>query len=62
MDIVKQDPSLPPMPKPEDFGITSSDWDNYGYEGFPGATNKIDAYKEAVKAWERVLGQRISHE
>jgi hypothetical protein len=44
---------LPPMPKPEDFGITSDHWSCHSDSVYPGSINKINAYKEAVKAWER---------
>jgi hypothetical protein len=42
---------LPPMPKPEDFGIKDNEWDEF--------TNvfkaKIRAYKEAVDAWKQAV-------
>lgn len=60
MDVVNPRPQLPPMPKPEDFGITEEDWRRYGYALSYGSTNKIDAYKEAVKAWERVCAAATS--
>jgi hypothetical protein len=44
------------MPKPEDFGITDEDWRQYGHghDFAVGSRRKIDAYKEALKAWENV--------
>ncbi len=49
-------PQLPPMPKPEDFGITDEDWRVYshGHDAARGSKRKIDAYKEALKVWENV--------
>jgi len=59
MDIVNPERALPPMPKPEEFGIMAEDWSNYGrLVGSGGARDKIDAYKEAVKTWERVCGNQ----
>jgi hypothetical protein len=44
---------IPPMPKPEDFGITQEDWSHTYYDS---SKAKIAAYKEAVEAWKHAVG------
>jgi hypothetical protein len=38
---------LPPMPKPEDFGITAEDWKR-------GEVDNVRAYKKALSVWKEV--------
>ncbi len=40
---------IPPMPKPEDFGITDDDW-NWG-----ALSQKVCAYKEALEVWKHAV-------
>jgi hypothetical protein len=52
---------LPPMPTPEDFGITKETWRistaaNGGVDA-AGAQAAIAAYKEALAAWQAVASQ-----
>jgi hypothetical protein len=50
---------FPPMPKPEDFGITE-DWEAAGRVAqgtifpsvFAGGKAKVDAYRSALEAWK----------
>ena len=45
---------LPPMPKPDDFGITDETWEHAkegGYSDTKAAKAKIKAYEDALAAW-----------
>jgi len=48
---------FPPMPKPEEFGISLQDWqyentnDPAGY----GASRRIAAYQKALETWKEVM-------
>jgi phosphoglycerol transferase MdoB-like AlkP superfamily enzyme len=50
---------LPPVPKPEDFGITQNEWSNTDNSSVDTQTTnsrqKIRAYKEAVEAWKQAV-------
>ena len=49
---------LPPMPKPEDFGISDEDWGNarsgMNDSSVIRAKEKIAAYNRAIDAWKEV--------
>ncbi len=51
--------NVPPMPKPEDFGINwvkaqgSGDWGDR--DGREAEKAKIQAYEAALRAWERAV-------
>jgi hypothetical protein len=45
---------LPPMPKPEDFGITKDTWSGIAC-GNAQAKAMLDAYNRAVDAWTRAV-------
>ena len=70
MDILKlaKGQPLPPMPKPQDFGITDEDWAGYEDCRRMGSHNKVKAYKEAVQGLGTYLprhdagaSQRVAH-
>ena len=54
---------LPPMPKPQDFGITDYDWTMSGpISGFlpctsGGSIAKIQAYYSALEVWKFAIQQ-----
>jgi len=45
---------LPPMPKPEEFGITASSWSEYARMQNPGY-EQVKAYYAAVEAWQAAV-------
>lgn len=47
---------LPPMPKPEDFGITQDDWEHPN--NVPGAV-KFKAYYAALEAWKQAASSAL---
>jgi hypothetical protein len=47
---------LPPMPKPEEFGINEETWQAYGNPTASGhwtAKTKVDAYQLALEVWKQ---------